>query len=97
MTSGLTCRQVEADLGVGLSTLNKWVQKHRHDDLMAGHHDDVEKEIARLRKENRVLKEALMLNHPTLDQLKALKLDAMAEAFGELETPDATANLSHAE
>lgn len=29
-----------------------------------------------------------MLNHPTLDQLKTLKLDGMAEAFGELETQD---------
>jgi transposase len=57
LTSGLTRPQVAADLGVGLSTLNKWVQKHRHDDLMAGPHDDVEKENARLRKENRVLKE----------------------------------------
>ncbi len=38
-----------------------------------------------------------MLNHPTLDQLKTLKLDGMAEAFGELETQDGSANLSHAE
>jgi transposase len=36
MTSGLTRPQVAADLGVGLLTLNKWVQKHRHDDLMSG-------------------------------------------------------------
>jgi transposase len=27
-TSGLTRPQVSSDLGVGLSTLNKWVQKH---------------------------------------------------------------------
>ena len=32
-TSGLTRPQVSSDLGVGLSTLNKWVQKHQHDDL----------------------------------------------------------------
>ena len=38
-----------------------------------------------------------MLNHPTLDQLKMLKLDGMVEAFGELETQDESANLSHAE
>ena len=36
-----------------MTTLNKWVQKHRHDDLMAGLHDDIEKENARLRKEAR--------------------------------------------
>jgi transposase len=33
-TSGLTRPPVSSDLGVGLSTLNKWVQKHQHDDLM---------------------------------------------------------------
>ena len=38
-----------------------------------------------------------MLPHPTLDQLKALKLDGMAEAFIELESQDASADLSHGE
>jgi len=38
-----------------------------------------------------------MLNHPTLDQLKTLKLDGMVEAFTELETQDRTVSLSHAE
>ena len=31
-----------------------------------------------------------MLTHPTLDQLKSLKLDGMCEAFTELETQDGT-------
>jgi DNA replication protein DnaC len=39
----------------------------------------------------------LMLTHPTLDQLKALKLDGMAEAFIELQSQDQAAALSHAE
>jgi len=56
-TSGLTRPKVASDLGVGLSTLNKWVQKHQHDDLMSGPHEDVEKENARLRKEVRLLRE----------------------------------------
>jgi transposase len=56
-TSGLTRPQIVSDLGVGLSTLNKWVQKHQHDDLMSGPDEDVEKENARLRKEVRVLRE----------------------------------------
>jgi transposase len=56
-TSGLTRPQVSSDLGVGLSTLNKWVQKHQHDDLMSGPHEDVEKENSRLRKEVRLLRE----------------------------------------
>ena len=42
-------------------------------------------------------KDKHMLNHPTLDQLKTLKLDGMAEAFTELETQDGTVSLSHAE
>ena len=33
-SSGLTRPKIASDLGVGLSTLNKWVQKHQHDDLM---------------------------------------------------------------
>ncbi|WP_093741852.1 IS3 family transposase [Sulfitobacter delicatus] len=56
-TSGLTRPQAASDLGVGLSTLNKWVQKHQHDDLMSGPHEDVEKENERLRKEVRLLRE----------------------------------------
>lgn len=38
-----------------------------------------------------------MLDHPTLDQLKALKLDGMAEAYTELQGRDGTADLTHAE
>lgn len=56
-TSGLTRPQAASDLGVGLSTLNKWVQRHQHADLMSGPHQDVEKENARLRKEVRLLRE----------------------------------------
>jgi transposase-like protein len=37
--------------------LNKWVQKHQHDDLMSGPHEDVERENERLRKEVRLLRE----------------------------------------
>ena len=40
-TSGLTRPQVSSDLGFGLSTLNKWVQKHQQDDQMPGPHEDV--------------------------------------------------------
>ena len=57
ISSGLTRPQISSDLGVGLSTLNKWVQKHQHDDLMSGPHEDVEKENERLRKEIRLLRE----------------------------------------
>jgi DNA replication protein DnaC len=38
-----------------------------------------------------------MLTHPTLEQMRALKLDGMAEAFVELEGQDAARDLGHAE
>ena len=51
ISSSLTRPQLSSDLGVGLSTLNKWVQQHQHDDLMSGLHEDVDKDNTRLRKE----------------------------------------------
>jgi DNA replication protein DnaC len=38
-----------------------------------------------------------MLKHPTLDQLRALKLDGMADAFAELAAQDRSRELDHAE
>ncbi len=38
-----------------------------------------------------------MLNHPTLDQLKDLKLSGMADAFIELQAQDQANDLGHAE
>ena len=34
-----------------------------------------------------------MLTHPTLDQLRALRLDGMAEAFAELQAQDGANDL----
>ena len=38
-----------------------------------------------------------MLTHPTLEQLRALKLDGMADTFLELEQQDAAKDLTHAD
>ena len=38
-----------------------------------------------------------MLTHPTIDQLRELKLDGMADAFAELAQQDAARDLGHAE
>jgi DNA replication protein DnaC len=38
-----------------------------------------------------------MLTHPTLEQMQALKLDGMAEAFVELEAQDRAKDLGHAD
>ena len=55
-TSGRTAEQVADDLGIGRSTLTKWKSKLVEVKLMAGPHDDVHMELARLRRENELLR-----------------------------------------
>lgn len=55
-TSGWPLRAVAEDLGMGLSTLWKWVVVEREADLLSGPHPDTAKELARLRKENEILR-----------------------------------------
>ena len=47
---------VAADLGIGKSTLRRWRQLLEEQELRAGPHKDVNKELARLRKENELLR-----------------------------------------
>ncbi len=57
LTSGLTRRQVADDLGVGLSTLNKWVNAHRDTDVVSAEDRAPARENERRRRENRILRE----------------------------------------
>ena len=57
LTSGLSRKQVAADLGIGFSTLSRWIQLHRQSDVEETSDPDLHQEVMRLRKENRVLKE----------------------------------------
>ena len=57
LTSGLTRKQVASDLGVGLSTLNKWITAHRDTDVVSDKDLDLARENERLRRENRILKD----------------------------------------
>jgi len=57
LTSGLTRRQVADDLGVGMSTLNKWITAHRDTDVVSKEDLSLAKENDRLRREIRLLKE----------------------------------------
>jgi len=57
LTSGLTRKQVADDLGVGMSTLNKWITAHRDTDVVSKEDLDLAKENDRLRRANRLLKE----------------------------------------
>lgn len=57
LTSGLSRQQVADDLGVGKSTLNKWVTAHRDTDVVSSEDRDLAAENERLRREIRILKE----------------------------------------
>ena len=56
-TSGLTRRRVASDLGLGFSTLCKWVRAVSDDALSPGPDQDLVRENELLRRENRVLKD----------------------------------------
>ena len=55
-TSGRTVEQVAGDLGIGRSSLSKWKARFAEAELLAGPHEDVHKELARLRRENELLR-----------------------------------------
>ena len=55
-TSGRTIIEIATDLGIGRSTLTKWKSKFAEAELLAGPHDDLHKELARLRRENELLR-----------------------------------------
>ena len=57
LTSGLSRRQIADDLGVGMSTLNKWVNAHRDTDVVSAEDRELARENERLRREIRILKE----------------------------------------
>ena len=57
LTSGLSRKQVADDLGVGMSTLNKWITVHRDTDVVSQEDRELALENERLRRENRILRE----------------------------------------
>lgn len=68
LTGGLTRKQVADDLGVGMSTLNKWITAHRdtnvasHEDLgRAKENDRLRREIRHLKEDREIQKEATQL------------------------------------
>ena len=57
LTSGLTRRQVASDLGIGFSTLNKWVKAVADEAGPPDPEQTLLRENERLRRENRILKD----------------------------------------
>ena len=56
-TSGRSIAQIAEDLGVGLSTLTRWKRIYRDAGSLSVPNDDVIQELARLRKENSILRQ----------------------------------------
>ena len=57
LSSGLSRKQIAEDLGVGMSTLNKWITAHRDTDVVSPEDRALALENERLRRENRLLRE----------------------------------------
>jgi transposase len=55
-TSGWKVGEVATGLGVGKSTLTHWRRWFQEAELLAGPHPDAEQELARLRRENEILR-----------------------------------------
>lgn len=62
LTSVLTRKQVVSDLGVGLSTLDKWVTEDRDTKAVSDKDLDLARVNERLRRENHILKEGAKLD-----------------------------------
>jgi transposase len=59
-TSGRTQRKIAEDLGIGLSTLRRWLDKRRERDMEApppDRQEDLAAELKRLRRENEILRQ----------------------------------------
>lgn len=57
LTSGRTRKEIAEDLGVGLSSLTRWIGRYRGEEAPPEVKDDLEVELRRLRKENAILKQ----------------------------------------
>ena len=57
LNSGLQCKRIADDLGVGMPTLAKWITAHRDTDVVSPEDRERALENERLRRENRILRE----------------------------------------
>ncbi|MGX7345261.1 IS3 family transposase [Acetobacter pasteurianus] len=76
LSSGLSRTRVAADLGIGRSTLAKWIVNYRPDEPASGPQADLARENDRLRLENRILREEREIpkkSYPVLREPKAMR------------------------
>ncbi len=73
--SGRPIPEIAADLGVGRATLIRWIKEFRDQDFLSGPHEDTSKELARLRKENELLRqERDLLQRVSCNQVQVSEL-----------------------
>ena len=80
LSSGRTRREIAEDLGIGLSTLTRWLREERDASEPSEAPVDVHAELKRLRRENAVLKQErdiLKIGEPWC----AIGSSTMANAF----------------
>ncbi len=85
LTSGLPQKQVAADIGVGFSTLRRWIQQDGRNPEKPTGQSNLEREIVKLRKESRVLRDGMVLLAHIRDQF--------ARSLGSYGRPRMTAEL----
>ena len=89
LTSGRTRREIAEDLGIGLSTLTRWVRDERDASEPSEAPVDVHAELKRLRRENAVLKqERDILKKPRPSSRKREVDDLRLHRSGEGQLPD---------
>ena len=57
LTSGRPRAEIAEDIGVGLSSLTRWVGQYREDETPPEIRNELQAELKRLRKENAVLRQ----------------------------------------
>ena len=65
---GLTRKQIAFDLGVGMSTLNKWITAHWDSDVVSVEDRERARENERLRRENRLASRRQLI--PSIEPLR---------------------------
>ncbi len=75
-TSGRSIFWVATDLGIGKSTLDRWRREFAEQDLLFGPHEDLNLDLARLHKENELLRqerELLKKRRPSSLELRRIR------------------------
>ena len=86
VSSGLSRKQIADDLGIGMSTLNKWITTHGDTDAVSNEDRELALENDRLRRENRILREERDILGSRLGNFQSQKMAVAARAMADRKT-----------